>query len=186
VSDRLFDLDVEHGIERPDQRLDMCVLLREQQRPPLQEDEHDVDQIDGRRDQVGDNPPLVRRQNLKTIILGVINQLVPVLLVECEQAPEVEPTVGLLWAFHVHVDDEDVMRAQIDREHVDELDPATAVDVFGRSLDNNVNLMWRTLDPQNLLFGTRDNAGHDIGMPACHGVFAVDSHVNQLRAPLAI
>jgi hypothetical protein len=47
VNGLLFDFNVEHGNERPNQRLDMCVLLREQQRPPLQEGEHDVDQING-------------------------------------------------------------------------------------------------------------------------------------------
>jgi hypothetical protein len=33
----------------------------------------------------------------------------------------VDPTVGLLWAFHIHADDEDVLRVQIDREWVGEL-----------------------------------------------------------------
>ncbi|CAM6030945.1 unnamed protein product [Sphagnum balticum] len=116
VSNRLFDLNVEHGDERPDQRLDMCVLLREQQRPPLQEGERDVDQVNGRRDRVGDNPPLVCRQNLKTVLLGVVDQLAPILLVECEQSPEVDPTlhrirllIGLLGNLasdhngHIHV-----------------------------------------------------------------------------------
>jgi hypothetical protein len=88
-----------------------CCLSRKQQRPPLQEGEHDVDQIDGERDRIGDNPPLVRRQRLETIFLGVVDQLVPILLVECKQVLEVDPTVGLLWAFHVHVDDEDVLHA---------------------------------------------------------------------------
>ncbi|CAM6024321.1 unnamed protein product [Sphagnum balticum] len=151
----------------------MCVLLHEQQRPPLQEGERDVDQIDGERGRVGDNPPLVHRQNLKTVLLGVVDQLVPVLLVECEQALKVDPTVGLLWAFHVHADDEDILHVQIDRECVGELDPATAADALGSSLDDNVDLMWRTTNPQNLVFGTRDNVGQDTGMPACHGVFTV-------------
>ncbi len=86
--------------------------------------------------------------------------------------------VGLLWAFHVHADDEDVMRAQMDREHVSELDPTVVVDALGRSLDDNVNLMRRTPNLQNLMLNTRDNAGHDIGMPAYHGVFTVDQHVD--------
>jgi hypothetical protein len=30
VNSRLFNLDVKHGDEQPDQCLDMCVLLREQ------------------------------------------------------------------------------------------------------------------------------------------------------------
>ncbi|CAM6009759.1 unnamed protein product [Sphagnum balticum] len=87
--------------------------------------------------------------------------------------PEVDPTVGLLWAFHVHANDEDVLRAQIDQERVGKLDPAVATDVLGRSLDGNVDLMRRTPNQQNLVFDTRDNAGHDTDMPACHGVFTV-------------
>ncbi len=50
----------------------MCVLLREQ-RPALQEGERDVDQVDGGRDRVGDNPPLVHRQRLGMVILGVVD-----------------------------------------------------------------------------------------------------------------
>ncbi len=50
VNDRLLNLDVEHGDERPNQRLDMCVLLWEQQRPPLQEGKHDVHHVDGGQD----------------------------------------------------------------------------------------------------------------------------------------
>ncbi len=92
----------------------MCVLLCEQQQPPLQEGERDVDQVNGGQDLVGDNPPLVHWQNLKTVLLGVVDQLAPVLLVECEQVLKVDPMVGLLWAFHVHADDEDVLCVQID------------------------------------------------------------------------
>jgi hypothetical protein len=73
VSDWLFDLDVEHGDERPDQCPGMCILLCKQQRPPLQEGERDVDQVDGGQDRVVDNPPLVRQQNLKTVLLGVVD-----------------------------------------------------------------------------------------------------------------
>ncbi|CAM6023248.1 unnamed protein product [Sphagnum balticum] len=130
VSDRLFDLDVEHGDEQPNQCLDMCIMLHEQQRPPLQEGERDVDQVDGGRDRVGDNPPLVRQQNLKIVLLGVVDQLASILLVKCEHVPEVDPTVGLLWAFHVHANDEDVLHAQIDRERVGELDLAAAADAL--------------------------------------------------------
>ncbi len=148
-------------------------MLCEQQQPLLQEGERDVDRVNGGRDRVGDNPPLIRWQNLKTVLLGVVDQLGPILLVECQQMPEVDPTVGLLWAFHVHADDEDVLRAQIDRERVSELDPVAVVDAFDQSLDDNVNLMRHTPNPQNLVFGTRNNVGHDTGMPACHGVFAV-------------
>ncbi len=139
VNDRLFNLDVEHGDEQPDQCLDMCIPLREQQWSVLQEGERDVDQVDGERDQVGDNPPLVYQQHLGTVLLGVVNQLASVLLVQCEQAPEVDPAVGLLWALHVHVDDEDVLRTQIDRKCVGKLDPAIAADALGRSLDDNAD-----------------------------------------------
>lgn len=73
----LFDFIVGHGDERPNQRLDICVMLHKQQRPPLQEGERNVDQVNGRQDQVGDNPLFVRWQHLGIILLGVINQLTP-------------------------------------------------------------------------------------------------------------
>jgi hypothetical protein len=62
----------------------------------LQEGERDVDQVDGEQDQVGDNPPLIYRQRLGTVLRGVVNQLASVLLIQCEQTPEVDPAVGLL------------------------------------------------------------------------------------------
>jgi hypothetical protein len=186
VNGQLFDLNVEHGDERPDQRLDMCVLLHEQKRPPLQDGECDVDQVDGERDRIGDNPPLVRYQRLGIVLLGVVDQLASILLVECEQAPEVDPTIGLFWAFQVHANDEDVLHAQIDHKRVGELDRTTSVDALGRGLDDNVNLIRCAPDPQNLVFSTRNNASHDTNMPACHGVIAISQHAYQLCAPLAI
>ncbi len=84
VNGRLFDLDVEHGDERPNQRLDMCILLHEQHRPALQEGERDVDQVNGEWDWVGDNPPLIHRQRFKTVLLSVVDQLVSILFIECE------------------------------------------------------------------------------------------------------
>jgi hypothetical protein len=90
----------------------------------------------------------------------------------------VDPTVGLLWAFHVHADDEDVLRAQIDQKHVDELDPAIGADALDRGLDNNVDLMRCALDLQNLVFDTCNNSGHDNNVPVCHGVLDVGQHVD--------
>jgi len=137
-------------------------------------------------ERVGDNPPLVRRQRLGTVLLGVVDQFVPILIVECEQALEVDPTVSLFRAFHVHANDEDVLRTQIDRERVGELDLAVTVDVLDQGLDDNVDLMRHTPDPQNLVLSTHDNAGHDIGVMACHGVLVVNRHANQLRVPLDV
>ncbi len=97
-----------------------------------------------------------------------------------------DQAVGLFWAFHVHADDEDFLRAQIDREHVGELDLAIATNAFDQGLDDNVDLMRHTPDPQNLVLGTHDNASHDIGMPAYHGVLTVSRHADQLCTPLAI
>ncbi|CAN5964737.1 unnamed protein product [Sphagnum jensenii] len=152
----------------------------------ISEGECDVDQVDGGRDRVGDNPPLVRRQHLGTVLLGVVDQFAPILIVECKQALEVDPTVSLFRAFHVHANDEDVLRTQIDRERVGELDLAITVDVLDQGLDDNVDLMRHTPDPQNLVLSTRDNASHDIGVMACHGVLVVNRHANQLRVPLDV
>ncbi|CAM6029421.1 unnamed protein product [Sphagnum balticum] len=59
------------------------------------------------------------------------------------------------------------------RERVGELDPTVAIDALGRGLDENVDLMQRTRNLQNLMFDTRNNAGHDTSVPAYHGVFVV-------------
>jgi hypothetical protein len=76
--------------------------------------------------------------------------------------------------------------AYIDRECVGELDPITAVNALGQSLDDNVNLMWRTPNLQNIMLGTRDTASHDTGVLTCHGVFAVSRHADQLHATLVV
>ncbi len=147
----------------------------------MHEGERDVDQVDGEQDRVGDNPRLVRRQRFGTILLGVVNQLALILLVEYEQPLEVDPTVSLLWAFHIHADDEDVLCVQIDQQCVSELDPIVVVDVLGRGLDDNVDLMRHTLDSHNLVFGMRDNAGHNTGVSTYHGVLVVGRHADQLN-----
>jgi hypothetical protein len=120
------------------------------------------------------------------ILLGIVNQLALILLIECEEAPKAHPTIGLLWAFHVHVDDEDVLREQIDRERVGKLDPTTAVDALNPGLDNNVDLMRCTPNPHNLVLDTRDNADHDTNVPTYHGFFTVSRHVDQLHAPRVV
>ncbi len=65
------------------------------------------------------------------------------------------------------------MCAQIDREHVGKLDPTAVANALGQSLDDNVDLMWRTPNSQNLMFGTYNNAGHNTSVSAHHGVFAI-------------
>ncbi len=187
VIDRLFDLDVKHGDEWPDQRLDMCVLLRRQQQPSPLQGGWTWCWSSWWRAKLSRWQPTIHLSAKSQDDSPWCSQSTCVdTACKMRANVEVDPTVGLLWAFHVHADDEDVLHAQIDWERVGELDPTVVVDALGRSLDDNVNLMWRTPDPQNLVFGTCDNAGHDTGMPAYHGVFVVGWHADQLHAPLAI
>jgi len=49
----------------------MLLLLRNQQRPVLQNDERDIDGVDGRRHRERDDPPCVRWHLLGTMRLGI-------------------------------------------------------------------------------------------------------------------
>ncbi|CAM6027133.1 unnamed protein product [Sphagnum balticum] len=88
------------------------------------------------------------------------------------------PTVGFLRALHVHLDDEVILRLQEDEERVDLLDPYTVVNGLDGRLDNNVDLMRCTLDSQHIVVCTRDEAGDDASMTACHSVLAVRRHTD--------
>ncbi len=96
------------------------------------------------------------------------------------------PSVGFLRALDVHLDDEVVLRAQEDGERVDLLDPDTVVDGLDNRLDNNVDLMWCAPNSQHVVVSTRDEAGDDASMTACHSVLAVHRHTNQLGTPFAV
>ncbi len=88
------------------------------------------------------------------------------------------PTVGFLQALHIHLDDEVVLRSQEDGERVDLLDPDTVVDGLNGRLDNNVDLMRCAPNSQHVVVCTRDEAGDNAGMTACHSVLAVCRHTN--------
>ncbi len=96
------------------------------------------------------------------------------------------PAVGFLRALHVHLDDEVVLRTQEDGEHVDLLDPDTVVDGLDCRLQNNVDLMRCALDSQHVVVGTCDKAVDDANMTACHSVFVICRHADQLGTPLAV
>ncbi len=96
------------------------------------------------------------------------------------------PTVGFLRALHVHLDDEVVLRPQEDGERVDLLDPDTIVNGLNGRLDNNVDLMRCAPDSQHVVGYTRDEAGGNTSMMACHSVLAVCRHTDQLGTPLAV
>ncbi|CAK9867349.1 unnamed protein product [Sphagnum jensenii] len=96
------------------------------------------------------------------------------------------PTVGFLWALHVHLNDEVVMRPQEDGERVDLLDLDIVVNGLDGRLDNNVDLMWCALNSQHIVVCTCDEAGDDAGMTTCYSVLTVRRHTDQLGMPLAV
>ncbi len=88
------------------------------------------------------------------------------------------PTVGFLRALHIHLDDEVVPHPQEDGERVDLLDPDTVVNGLDDRLDNNVDLMRCAPDSQHVVVCTRDEAGDDASMTACHSVLVVCRHTD--------
>ncbi len=103
-----------------------------------------------------------------------------------QQATEVHPSVCLLHAFDVHTDDQNVLRTQVHKVRVGELDLDTVVDAFNYRLDNNVHLMRCAPDVQHFVLDARDDADDDASMMAYHGVLAVQWHANQFSAPLDV
>jgi len=141
---QINDLNAEHSDQRANQRIDELRLLRHRQRPALQFGECDVDFIDNGRHRVRDYPPHVRQQLLQMLLQGVCDDQAAVLLVEVEDVIEVHPAVRLLQTLDAHLDDQVVLRPQINGEQIDVLDIGTAVYTFSRRLDDDVNMMRRT------------------------------------------
>ncbi len=94
--------DAEHRNQSANERLDEQFLLRDQQRAALRHDKRLVDLLDGGRNGVSDDPPLIRRQLVAGIGHHVLNDGAAVLLEEVEQHAQTDPMVGLLGALHVH------------------------------------------------------------------------------------
>ncbi len=103
--------NAEHYDQNVDERLDERFLLRNQQQAALRHDERLVDLLDGGRDGVSDDPPLIRRQLVAGIDHHVLNNGAAILLEEVEQHAQTYPTIGLLGAFHVHARDQVRLRA---------------------------------------------------------------------------
>ncbi len=91
--------DAEHRDQSVDERLDEWFLLRDQQRAALWHDERLVDLLNGGRNGVSDDPPLIRRQLIAGIGRHVLNDGAAVLLEEVEQHAQIDPTVGFLGHF---------------------------------------------------------------------------------------
>ncbi len=77
--------DAEHRDQSVDERLDERFLLRDQQRAALRHDERLVDLLDGGRDGISNDPPLIRQQLVTGIGRHVLNDGATILLEEVEQ-----------------------------------------------------------------------------------------------------
>ncbi|CAK9234595.1 unnamed protein product [Sphagnum troendelagicum] len=92
----------------------MLLLLCDQQRPVLQNDERDIDGVDGQRHRERDDPPRACWRLLGTMHLGVRHNPAVMILEELQQAPQVRPTVRLFGALDGHASDEVGLRTQED------------------------------------------------------------------------
>lgn len=75
-------LDFKHGNDRAEQVVHESLLLGDQQRPSLQLGQRDVDQIDPRCHRIHDDPPLVRRHQVKPLVLGMLQERAAIQFVE--------------------------------------------------------------------------------------------------------
>ncbi len=96
------------------------------------------------------------------------------------------PTIRLLWALDVHLYDEVVLCAQVDRKRVSLLAPDAIVDALGSRLDHNVDLMRWAPDAQHVVVGAGDEAGDDASMTARHGVLVACRQADELGTPLVV
>jgi len=80
----LYDLDTKHSDQLADQRVDMLLLLRDQQRSVLQNDERDIDGIDGQRHRERDDPPRACWRLLRTVRLSVRHDPTTMILEEMQ------------------------------------------------------------------------------------------------------
>jgi hypothetical protein len=100
-----------------------------------------VNLIDLGRHGIREDQPVVRRQLLRVVLVGVLDDMAAILLVERQDATQVKPAVCLLRALDAHSDYQIVLRTQVDRKRVDLLNLGAAVDGIGRGPDVDVDLM---------------------------------------------
>jgi len=181
---RIDDLDAEHGGQRANQRIDELRLLRHEQRPALLLGERDVDLIDDGRHRVRDYPPHVRRQLLRVFLQGVCDDQAAVLLIKVEDMTDVHLAVRFLRTFDAHLDDQVVLRPQMNGERIDVLDIGTAVDTFSRRLDDDVDLMQCAPHAHHIELSAPRDASDETSVAPSHRVLAVRRRVEQLNVPI--
>ncbi len=118
------------------------------------------------------------------LLQGVCDDRAAILLVEVEDTTKVHPTVRLLWTLDAHLDDQVVLRPQMNRERIDVLDIGAAVDTFSRQLDNDVDLMRHAPHMQHIELSTPCDASDETSVAPSHCVLTVRRCVEQLNAPI--
>ncbi len=94
----------------------MLLLLHNQQRPVLQNDERDINGIDGRQHHERDDPPCACWRLLGMVRLDVRHDPAAMILEELQHASQVHLTVRLFGALDGHANDEVGLRTQEDRK----------------------------------------------------------------------
>ncbi len=156
----------------------MLLLLRDQQRPILQNDERDIDGVDGRQHRECDDPPCACWRLFGMVRIDVCHNPAAMILEELQQAPQVRPTVRLFGALDDHASDEVGLRMQEDQERLGEHDPLAAGKLLGYRLDDQVDLMQCTPNAEHWVLGASDHVSDETGVATCHRVLAVRWHAD--------
>ncbi len=118
------------------------------------------------------------------LLQGVCDDRATVLLVKVEDATEVHPAVRLFRTLDAHLDDQVVLRPQMNGERIDVLDIGVAVDTFNRRLDDHVDLMQRAIHAQHIELSAPRDASDETSVAPYHHVLVVRRCVEQLDAPI--
>ncbi|CAK9858221.1 unnamed protein product [Sphagnum jensenii] len=96
---------------------------------------------------------------------------------------EVRPAICVLWAFAAYLQLQVGLLTEVNREGVRNLGERVVADLAGRVLDDEVDLMRRTPDAQDLMDDLLDHQRDELAEPACHRVLVVRADRHQLDPP---
>jgi len=166
-------LNVDHQQEVRDKRLDLARLLRQRNIAMLQSDERFAIGLGEWVDGSSNDPKCGRWRRVGLPFLHPLNELDATLQQPLQLGLEVRPATCVLRALTAHLQLQVLLFTQVDREGVRDLGERAVVDLAGGVLDDEVDLMRRTPDAQDLVDSLLGHQSDEPAEPSRHCVLAV-------------
>jgi hypothetical protein len=166
-------LNVDHQQEVRDKRLDPACLLRQRNIAVLQGDECFATGLGKRVDGNNDDPVCGRWCRVRLSLLHPLNELDATLQQLLQLGLEVRLAIRVLRALAAHLQLQVLLFTQVDHEGVRDLGECVVADLAGGVHDDEVDLMRRTPDAQDLVDGLLGHQRDEPAEPSCHCVLAV-------------